>query len=1071
MGSSVSSETKELFTDHCESIQACCSINRIIKYLNEYSTNPIQFVQTIHPYLADDFNHILMKHLTDNHLSVTRNRTFETIYDYIISNVQPCNLEKCEAFGRNNRNRETTDILSSLKPVQAKQIKKDNLFKYQLETMDTIHCYCMHSFDAGYRIQSTHFNMCTKDEKDELNADQITQKLYLYAKDKRARVQKIIGSQIELNSKFITNVENDSKQNIFLFGNEYEYWDDDRAENYVKPKHKDLKTEILHNKIFTVNKSVFNMIIDLAKAKLLSIYCKSLKVVDWIQWGRIQIGTPISLEQVAALLLYTELYELANHFRNTFISVKGSKIKDDKKRHSQYANWGRLLAETVGWFGMSTKKSHIGFYYHVISDKLILQSFCDKVNVPFSTSTQIAVALMFAGNNGLILELQNASKDRGFKYFNCSCLSSHSYEEERLFLQAKWDTHCLLIYGIRDMKMQKDYSVYMHALLTLTDLVGGISSDYNTWEESETDSYILTELFRHFDTSNVYKNKLPSYVNDMFAAFVKNRKENFYIYLIDINVKYPSLKPLFFDKDPMMFKLVNTLQIFNKCTFIRVIYGDYHSKKICFNEKYFNAFFKQINTLKDNKMILKQLEFEVLASLNPELFNKYKQKFSKLGYILTTKHREVAINPYGSDLALTYAGKSAMKSNTGKEMNYSMFNQQKRDKIEILLYSWIRQCTFKWNRRKYITFKLSNIIIDYFLCGEVRGTFPFGDNECYPFDIYWIEQNIKGELPSENCMIDIEYTAYCCQDKRGNNLYFKNKQKEFLKRRDIIQLNSNFNYILKIKALGKALLKINEGSIVKIFIHSKSAYGKQGLSKLKIPPNCDLLFDVKIHKVIKDTNIKEEKKNDCEINMYEEEINENTQKGHDKEYWTNKILSVIKTKKHVLELNGLSLQDVENMPWDLLKQCVSVTDLEMQSFPSNNEYYRAYFDVLEWNKKPPFNSFEDITNWFPHQIFEMKNIKKLNLSGYPFSYLPDNIGHLNNLEIFDITGSPILCLPSSIGKLKNLQKIDFYCSRRCRYVPYEILNCISLKSTKMGTSRLYANHKNNLLLPPLPKTN
>eukprot|EP01083_Nonionella_stella_P176245 616106_1 len=38
-----------------------------------------------------------------------------------------------------------------------------------------------------------------------------------------------------------------------------------------------------------------------------------------------------------------------------------------------------------------------------------------------------------------------------------------------------------------------------------------------------------------------------------------------------------------------------------------------------------------------------------------------------------------------------------------------------------------------------------------------------------------------------------------------------------------------------------------------------------------------------------------------------------------------------------------------------------------------------------------------------------------------------------------------------------------------KYIPYEILHCKQLRSTKMGTSRLYVNYKNGLLLPPLPK--
>eukprot|EP01083_Nonionella_stella_P300489 1026122_1 len=119
--------------------------------------------------------------------------------------------------------------------------------------------------------------------------------------------------------------------------------------------------------------------------------------------------------------------------------------------------------------------------------------------------------------------------------------------------------------------------------------------------------------------------------------------------------------------------------------------------------------------------------------------------------------------------------------------------------------------------------------------------------------------------------------------------------------------------------------------------------------------------------------------------------------------------------------------------------------------------------------KPPRHSQEQIEQFFPSQIFELKNLETLYMSGYPFSYLSERLGQLTNLKTIIITGSPIIRLPVALGQLKQLEKIDFYCSRRMKYIPYEILHCKQLRSTKMGTSRLYVNYKNGLLLPPLPK--
>ena len=100
----------------CYPISSCLALNRIIKYLNEYEETELvdignKFNKNTTPFLTNDFNHILINHLGDKITTNQATKQFEEIHDYINDKIKPCTLEKCVKFERNNRNRETENIL------------------------------------------------------------------------------------------------------------------------------------------------------------------------------------------------------------------------------------------------------------------------------------------------------------------------------------------------------------------------------------------------------------------------------------------------------------------------------------------------------------------------------------------------------------------------------------------------------------------------------------------------------------------------------------------------------------------------------------------------------------------------------------------------------------------------------------------------------------------------------------------------------------------------------------------------------------------------------------------------
>ena len=185
------------FTDKCESISTCLSIERIVSALQEYQARDLDeiiasFDKNSHPYLSDDFNHVLLRHLGDDKQVAESQREFFAIHQHIASKLKPCALEKCGKFSRNNRDREKQD-------GQGKKLDKE--VEYFVDVMDTIHCFFLHSFDIGYRIavdgnaDETELKVADGDDSDdEDDDDSEMQRIRRVLQSKRKRLQGIRGA-------------------------------------------------------------------------------------------------------------------------------------------------------------------------------------------------------------------------------------------------------------------------------------------------------------------------------------------------------------------------------------------------------------------------------------------------------------------------------------------------------------------------------------------------------------------------------------------------------------------------------------------------------------------------------------------------------------------------------------------------------------------------------------------------------------------------------------------------------------------------------------------------------------
>eukprot|EP01084_Bolivina_argentea_P170717 295835_1 len=105
------------------------------------------------------------------------------------------------------------------------------------------------------------------------------------------------------------------------------------------------------------------------------------------------------MDHVLALIIYTDFPELCTSLRSTYrkISPKES-IQDQIKRHSLFANLGRMLYEAYVFFGSTDSK--ITVLYHGMALQLLFQTMYCIFNSPTSTTTSSSVACSFGGGNG-----------------------------------------------------------------------------------------------------------------------------------------------------------------------------------------------------------------------------------------------------------------------------------------------------------------------------------------------------------------------------------------------------------------------------------------------------------------------------------------------------------------------------------------------------------------------------------------------------------------------------------------------------------------------------------------------
>ena len=238
----------------------------------------------------------------------------------------------------------------------------------------------------------------------------------------------------------------------------------DVHELYIPRKYKTFKEEILEYKYFGLMSSIAatkiinikaNQYLQTQRAREIksfngSNYPTVAKCPQWMQHPQhygINNSNPLGIDNLFSLILYTDFDELSSDFSRSFRKIYPfESFEHVRIRNSYYWWWSKILRETVELYGMQKK---YGPFFTGLSFVMDIPQYQIKLNSPTSTSTYLEVAMKFAGDQGMIIELNCSPYGNNrlmtcIKGFDCSWISKYK-EEDEMYVWISYNIFKLLL--------------------------------------------------------------------------------------------------------------------------------------------------------------------------------------------------------------------------------------------------------------------------------------------------------------------------------------------------------------------------------------------------------------------------------------------------------------------------------------------------------------------------------------------------------------------------------------------------------------------------------------------------
>eukprot|EP01083_Nonionella_stella_P174971 607957_1 len=550
-----------------ERIRVSLSYFACLDIQNEIDQNRlVQYCAEKHPKLIDDYIHIITEHKAG------------------CDHDNACPADHCLALERYH----STQMTQFQQTDNAND--HDNAhFVVLSDILDGTHCFLHHPDAIGLRRQTDKYNLIKYNSKDadcfldglcgymldmKVSKDTIA-RLFSYLASEQydsdvliydvhtkndassSYVRSLVPDQYHLILKFITALN--VRESSFSIGYRFYYWThykhplqrseyfqnkNDHSgyqphELYIARKYASLKIEILQ--VISVNQ--YNRKSRKAKAYMNSNRARSIKAEEnELLHYDVMHGAPLSVENLLCVIFYCDLTELCTALSATFRQKRRYEHIDSvKNRNKEFANWSRILRETVELFGMrgweKRKKNEKkwnndnnrirGPFYCGMEGLMKIPEFNIRLCGPTSVSAQMEIASKFAGVRGIIITLNNNGHWHSdhLRIWDCSWLSDY-HEDERLLMGGLFT---IRIQGVlTKVGMEStNFEAYFKPLFFFDCMVTGIS--VRNHEPEITTVHVkhlchLIDSFLNLRECNDCNRNHP-WIHDTFRSYLNHRTQ------------------------------------------------------------------------------------------------------------------------------------------------------------------------------------------------------------------------------------------------------------------------------------------------------------------------------------------------------------------------------------------------------------------------------------------------------------------------------------------------------------------------------------------------------------------
>eukprot|EP01084_Bolivina_argentea_P239627 402717_1 len=550
--------------------------------------------------------------LLDKYIDIISKYEFEEIYSQ-------CKATNCHCLSRHNRDRRR----DRRRDEYESKYDDDAEFVFYRDLLDGMHSYLFHRHELGMRIESfkNKFNISVNNDetetdttlKDELfefllkstqessvasvqtmkawmqdeeydsdaingdiadsmkqsnifntlNEKNVYQQLSQYCKS----IQ-IYSSSFQVGFRFYYwpyYEKNESNDEDILFWNKNDHGGYTKKELYVEKKYQTLKEEILNHPKVGLLPTQYELSVVKASKYMNTERVKSIKVNQTITQEdplkyNIRNGTSITEKHILSIIIYCDWTNLSTEFTKTFRKeLPYQSIESIIENNKEFANWSRLIRETVEYYGCKGFGETYGYEYRTyyqcnvrnllygpfycgMSFVAVMPEFNIRLCGPTSTSRQIEVAENFGGK-GIIIQLNNNGSEISgdLRGFTCRWISTYAGEDEVLFVGGEYQ---IKIENISIMKTQETFSEFFEIFYCFDCMVSGtIVGPYYVRNIKKNYYKVLNKLIKGKISPVSEKTDYHEYITKTFEAYT-NHKTEIILNLHEIHTHFLSIRSL-----------------------------------------------------------------------------------------------------------------------------------------------------------------------------------------------------------------------------------------------------------------------------------------------------------------------------------------------------------------------------------------------------------------------------------------------------------------------------------------------------------------------------------------------